>query len=414
MTPRQIAARRAALARASGAPVHVISGVAGQGVPEVLRALADAVARARRRGRTRHDALARRRPPARREDRQRAGGGCRRGGAAHRVARRHCRGHCGFACAGRGRDRGLLRRDRARAPRAGLRQRRLRLEEKQAAAAVGQIRLAQAWSEALSAHGLTAAQLLLTLDDTEDRRRYLNARATLTTLLGLGCVPVINENDSIATAEIRVGDNDRLAARVAEMVQADQLVLLSDIDGLYSADPKRDPDAVHLPVIETIDAGDRGDGRRSAAGLFLRRHAHEAGRGTHRHRRRLRHGDRARRHRRIRCARWSRARAAPGSCPPRKDVRRASGGFSARCSPSARSRWMPVRRGRWRAGSSLLPAGVRTLSGRFERGDAVEVRGPDGTLLGARAFRLCERRCRAHHRASQRGDRGDPRLARAR
>ncbi|HEY6439799.1 MAG TPA: glutamate 5-kinase, partial [Acetobacteraceae bacterium] len=106
----------------------------------------------------------------------------------------------------------------------GLQQRRLRLEEQQAAAAVGQIRLAQAWSEALSATGLTAAQLLLTLDDTEDRRRYLNARATLNTLLTIGCIPVINENDTVATAEIRFGDNDRLAARVAEMMQADQLV----------------------------------------------------------------------------------------------------------------------------------------------------------------------------------------------
>ncbi len=122
----------------------------------------------------------------------------------------------------------------------GLTQARLRLEEKQAAAAVGQIRLAQAWSEALAAHGMIAAQLLLTLGDTEDRRRYLNARATLRTLLSLGCVPVINENDSVATTEIRFGDNDRLAARVAEMVQADQLILFSDIDGLYTADPKID------------------------------------------------------------------------------------------------------------------------------------------------------------------------------
>ncbi len=130
----------------------------------------------------------------------------------------------------------------------GLTQARLRLEEKQAAAAVGQIRLAQAWTEALSAHGLTAAQLLLTLGDTEDRRRYLNARATLTALLGFGCVPVINENDSVATAEIRYGDNDRLAARVAEMTEADVLVLLSDIDGLYTADPRRDPSAAHIPL----------------------------------------------------------------------------------------------------------------------------------------------------------------------
>ena len=128
----------------------------------------------------------------------------------------------------------------------------LSLAEKQAAAAVGQISLAQAWSHSLSAHGLTAAPLLLTPDHTEHRKRYLNARATLDTLLGLGCVPVINENDTIATAEIRFGDNDRLAARVAQMIGADQLVLLSDIDGLYTADPRTDPTAQHLPIIETI------------------------------------------------------------------------------------------------------------------------------------------------------------------
>ena len=112
----------------------------------------------------------------------------------------------------------------------GLQQRRLRLEEQQAAAAVGQIRLAQAWSQALSAQGLTAAQLLLTLDDTEDRRRYLNARATLNTLLHFGCIPVINENDTVATAEIRFGDNDRLAARVAELLR-----------GMLAEDPEHRP-----------------------------------------------------------------------------------------------------------------------------------------------------------------------------
>jgi glutamate 5-kinase len=162
----------------------------------------------------------------------------------------------------------------------GLTQKRLKLEEKQAAAAVGQIRLAQAWSQALSARNLTAAQLLLTLDDTEDRRRYLNARETLNTLLALRCIPVINENDTVATAEIRFGDNDRLAARVAEMVQADQLILLSDIDGLYTADPR-----------------DRGDGRRAPAGLLLRRHAHQTGCGPYRHPGRLRHGHRHRKRR---------------------------------------------------------------------------------------------------------------------
>ena len=136
--------------------------------------------------------------------------------------------------------------------RLGLTGNALRLAEKQAAAAVGQICLAQTWSNALSAQNLTAAQLLLTLEVTEDRRRYLNARATLNTLLDLGCVPVINENDTVTTEGIRVGDNDRLAARVAQIMNADQLVLLSDIDGLYTADPRHDPQAQHLPLIETL------------------------------------------------------------------------------------------------------------------------------------------------------------------
>jgi glutamate 5-kinase len=121
----------------------------------------------------------------------------------------------------------------------GLPRGRLRLEEKQAAAAVGQIRLAHAWKEVLELHRVSVAQILLTFGDTEERRRYLNARNTLGTLLRLGAVPVINENDTVATAEIRYGDNDRLAARVAQMISADCLVLLSDVDGLYSADPTR-------------------------------------------------------------------------------------------------------------------------------------------------------------------------------
>jgi glutamate 5-kinase len=134
----------------------------------------------------------------------------------------------------------------------GLRGRALRLEEKQAAAATGQIRLAHAYQEALARHHITVAQILLTLEDTEERRRHLNARATFAQLLGLGAVPVVNENDTIATAEIRFGDNDRLAARVAQMASADMLVLLSDIDGLYSADPRRDPAARHIPLVRDI------------------------------------------------------------------------------------------------------------------------------------------------------------------
>jgi glutamate 5-kinase len=134
----------------------------------------------------------------------------------------------------------------------GLRGRALRLEEKQAAAATGQIRLAHAYQEALARHRITVAQILLTLEDTEERRRHLNARATFAQLLGLGAVPVVNENDTIATAEIRFGDNDRLAARVAQMASADMLVLLSDIDGLYSADPRHDPSARHIPLVREI------------------------------------------------------------------------------------------------------------------------------------------------------------------
>ncbi len=138
----------------------------------------------------------------------------------------------------------------------------LRLEESQAAAAVGQIRLAHAYKELLEAHQVTVAQVLLTLEDSEQRTRYLNARATLESLLGLGAIPVINENDTVATAEIRYGDNDRLAARVAQMTSADCLVLLSDVDGLYTADPNRAGDARFIDRGGADHARDRGDGRR--------------------------------------------------------------------------------------------------------------------------------------------------------
>jgi len=137
----------------------------------------------------------------------------------------------------------------------GLAAGKLRLEESQAAAAVGQIRLAHAWKEALEAHGIAVAQVLLTLGDTEQRRRYLNARATLNTLLALGAVPVINENDTVATAEIRYGDNDRLAARVAQMLTADCAVLLSDVDGLYTANPARESGAGFIPEVDEITPG---------------------------------------------------------------------------------------------------------------------------------------------------------------
>ena len=128
----------------------------------------------------------------------------------------------------------------------------LKLEESQAAAAVGQIALARAWAEALDAEGITTGQVLVTIDDTEARRRYLNARATIGALLRMGAVPVINENDTVATSEIRYGDNDRLAARVATMMNADLLIILSDVDGLYTASPAIDPDAKHLAEVAAI------------------------------------------------------------------------------------------------------------------------------------------------------------------
>ena len=130
----------------------------------------------------------------------------------------------------------------------------LKLDESQAAAAAGQIRLAHAYETALGAHDIPVAQVLVTLSDTEERRRYLNARNTLSTLLAYGAVPVINENDTVATDEIRFGDNDRLAARVAQMISADMLILLSDIDGLYTGDPRHNPAAEFLPHIRGVDA----------------------------------------------------------------------------------------------------------------------------------------------------------------
>lgn len=144
-----------------------------------------------------------------------------------------------------------------------------RLQDKQAAAAVGQSLLMHAWEEALAPHGLITAQVLLTRDDTERRRRWLNGRATLEALLAHGVVPVVNENDTVATEEIRYGDNDRLAARAAQLARADLLILLSDVDGLYTADPRRDPEARHLPLVETLSADILGmaTGANTAAGV---------------------------------------------------------------------------------------------------------------------------------------------------
>jgi glutamate 5-kinase len=284
----------------------------------------------------------------------------------------------------------------------GLAHGRLRLEEKQAAAAVGQIKLAQAWAEALSAHGMVAAQMLLTLEDTEDRRRYLNARATLSTLLQLNCVPVINENDSVATAEIRFGDNDRLAARVAEMVQADQLVLLSDIDGLYTADPKRDPAARHIPLVPTLTTEIEAMGGEPPPGyssggmrtkLIAARVATQAG-----------------------CAMAIALGAVPHPIAAVAAGARCTWFLPAPEGRSARKRWiagslqplgaLSVDAGAAHAlaqGRSLLPAGVRRVDGTFGRGDPVEVRDPAGESLarGLSAYASDDARRIAGHRSAE-------------
>jgi len=256
----------------------------------------------------------------------------------------------------------------------------LRLEESQAAAAVGQVRLAQAYVDAFHVHGVTVAQILLTLEDTEERRRYLNARETLATLLSLGAVPVINENDTVATTEIRYGDNDRLGARVASMMEADMLVLLSDIDGLYTANPQRDPNARHIPEVAAITpeiermaegpvSGFSKGGMESK--IVAAKIATSAGAATI-----IANGHVLNPLRAI-------ADAA------RKTI------FLPRVSPAqAKKRWIAgglsalgtvvIDAGAERAlrsGKSLLPAGVTSVSGHFERGDAVIVKSEDGREL---------------------------------
>jgi glutamate 5-kinase len=255
----------------------------------------------------------------------------------------------------------------------GLTGRALKLEEKQAAAATGQIRLAHAYQEALARHGLSVAQILLTPEDTEERRRHLNARATLSQLLKLGAVPVINENDTVATEEIRFGDNDRLAARVAQMISADTLVLLSDIDGLYTADPRRDPDARHLAEVGEITREIEAMGGEAPAGyssggmvtkLAAAKIALAAGcrmaiaRGQEAHPLAALAAGAA-------CTwfvphagpRTARKRWIAGSLQPLGTIVVDDGAVAA-----------------LRRGKSLLPAGVRAVEGGFERGDLVVVR----------------------------------------
>ncbi len=257
----------------------------------------------------------------------------------------------------------------------------LRLEESQAAAAVGQIALARAWTETLGQAGLNAGQILLTLGDTEERRRYLNARSTIGTLLKLRAVPVINENDTVATSEIRYGDNDRLAARVATMMSADLLILLSDVDGLYSASPAQDPNATLVETVERITPAIEAMAGAAASELS------RGGMKT-----KLDAG-------KIATAGGTVMVIASGR--EEHPIRAISAGgrctwFLADANPvTARKRWISGQletRGALvvdvgaikalRAGKSLLPAGVRRIDGSFHRGDAVEIVSLDGEDIG--------------------------------
>jgi glutamate 5-kinase len=284
----------------------------------------------------------------------------------------------------------------------GLTGRALKLEEKQAAAASGQIRLAHAYLEALGVHDIGVAQILLTPDDTEERRRHLNARATLEQLLELGVVPVINENDTVATAEIRFGDNDRLAARVAQMISADTLVLLSDIDGLYTADPRRDPAAEHLAEVRAITpdieamAGHAPVGY-SSGGMVTKLAAA-----------------------RIAMAAGCRMVIARGEdAHPLRAIEagaRVTWFIPASEPRTARKRWIAgalntagvlvVDDGAATAlarGTSLLPTGVVSVDGNFERGDAVIVRSSDGRELarGLSAYSSVDAQTIAGHKSNE-------------
>ncbi|MEL6290073.1 MAG: glutamate 5-kinase [Pseudomonadota bacterium] len=256
----------------------------------------------------------------------------------------------------------------------------LRLEESQAAAAIGQITLARAYAERLSRHGLPAAQILLTLGDTEERRRYLNARTTLATLLAAGAVPIVNENDTVATSEIRYGDNDRLAARVASMVSADMLVLLSDVDGLYTASPHDNPDARRLDVVREITpdiAAMAGEARSASSrgGMITKLEAA-----------------------RIATQAGAHMAIASGTVAHPLTVIEEDGPctwFVAGQDPiAARKRWIAgslsaggalvIDDGAAHAlteGNSLLAAGIAEVEGDFSRGDAVTVRATSGAIV---------------------------------
>jgi len=282
----------------------------------------------------------------------------------------------------------------------GLPQTTLPLEQAQAAAACGQIRLAHAWAEALARHGLITAQVLVTLEDSADRRRYLNARATLATLLSHGAVPIVNENDTVATDEIRYGDNDRLAAQIAVTTGADLLILLSDVDGLYTGNPGSDPQAQRLATVNDITpqieamAGDAGSGL-SKGGMKTKVMAAKTAMASG-------------------CAMVIMHGAADHPLTRLRDGAPHTL-FVADMDPhAARKRWIAAMKsqgtliidaGATQAlarGQSLLPAGLTRVEGTFGRGDPVTLRAPDGTTLGqglARYTAAEARQIAGHHSA---------------
>lgn len=256
----------------------------------------------------------------------------------------------------------------------------LALEQSQAAAAVGQIRLARAYEEAMDPHGITTAQVLVTLEDSRDRRRYLNSRATLEQLISLGALPIVNENDTVATDEIRFGDNDRLAAQIAATIGADHLVLLSDVDGFYSANPADDANATRYEVIDAItpeieaQAGDAGSGL-SKGGMKTKLMAAKTATAAG-------------------CAMAICHGAAQRPLMALQNGANATW-FTATLDPqAARKRWIAAMKPRGAVqldagavsaltnGNSLLPAGVHSVTGSFGRGDPVSIQGPDGHQLG--------------------------------
>jgi glutamate 5-kinase len=272
---------------------------------------------------------------------------------------------------------------------------RISLPEKQAAAAAGQSALMRAWETALEPHGLACAQILLTRDDTEMRRRWLNARATLDALLALGVIPVINENDTVVTEEIRVGDNDRLSARVAQLVGAEALVLLSDIEGLYTADPRRDPTAAHIsrvthltPEIEAMAGGANTTAGVGTGGMATKlaaaRIAAAAG-----------------------CATFITLGTRPGPLAAVEQGARATVIEPDTTPAAAYKAWIAgslsptgalivdagaaaaVRRGK-----SLLAAGVTAIAGRFDKGDAVLVRDEAGVEIARGLIRYVDEHAR--------------------